>query len=103
MIKLTVLKNEEFSDSIWRERAKAIIPLIRPVYQKSFLSFFERGKDLLIILKKRGKTDTLRNLIRGIKHIKNSDIAKAVQLRLIYKREAPRNANIKAWKRYLID
>ena len=54
-------------------------------------------------MKKRGKTDTLRNLIRGIKHIKNSDIAKAVQLRLIYKREAPRNANIKAWKRYLID
>ena len=73
-----------------------MIPLIRPVYQKSFLSFFERGKGFLMILKKRGKTDTLRNLIRGIKHIKNRDIPIALQLRLMYRREAPRNANIKA-------
>ena len=49
-----------------------------------------------MILKKRGKTDTLRNLIRGIKHIKNRDIPIALQLRLMYRREAPRNANIKA-------
>ena len=99
----TVLKKGAFSVSICKERAKAIIPLISPVYQKSFLSVFAKGNYLPLILKSRGRMEMLRNLITGISTIKSNASPMALNENVIERTEAPRKAKMKAWKRYLIE
>ena len=49
-----------------------------------------------MILKNRGRIETLRNLIRGIIQINRNDIPRALQLRLIERSEAPRKTKMKA-------
>ena len=74
-----------------------------PVNQNSFLSGLARGNGLPLTLKSRGRTETLRSRITGIRHTSRRDRPRALQLMLIKSREAPRKAKMKAWKRYLMD
>ena len=67
-----------------------MIPLIRPVYQKSFLSARPKGNGLPMILKRRGRMETLRNLIRGMRSRMVSEMPRALHFAWIVSKVAPR-------------
>lgn len=67
-----------------------MIPRMRPVYQKNFRYALARGKGLPVSLYMRGRIETLRNLMIGMKSKITKDIPIALHLRCMVRSEAPR-------------
>lgn len=89
MNSVTMIMKLLFWESIWRHKAKAIAPRIRPEYQHTFIYFDSRGNLALQIMYESGRTYIDTALAIGRMRSNKAAIPKAFQFPSIPRIQIP--------------